>query len=228
MTPNAVFFFAAGLGTRMRPLTAKTPKPLIKVGQTTLIDHAIDLADEAGIGTKAANIHYLAEQLLPVLSGRNVSVSDERTRLLETGGGLRKALPLLPPGPIFTMNTDAVWTGMNPFEQLRLAWDPARMDALLLLIPPKNAIGHQAAGDFLSDGGRLTRGPGHVYSGAQIIRPEGLHNIRDDVFSLNLLWDSMIARGRLFGVVHHGKWCDVGRPESLPLAEEMLKGAKDV
>ncbi|RYG91309.1 nucleotidyltransferase family protein [Loktanella sp. IMCC34160] len=228
MTPDAVLFFAAGLGTRMRPLTDTRPKPLIPVGDTTLIDHAIDLADQAGVRTKVTNVHYLADQLEQHLARRDITISDERARLLETGGGLRHALPLLPPGPIFTMNTDAVWTGANPFAQLRDHWDPARMDALLLLVPPENAIGHVAGGDFLSDDGRLTRGPGHIYSGAQIIDPAGLHDIAEEAFSLNLLWDRMIARGRLFGIVHDGTWCDVGRPEGLPLAEKILKGPRNV
>lgn len=228
MTPDAVLFFAAGLGTRMRPLTDALPKPLIPVGNTTLIDHAIDLADDAAIGTRVANVHYLADQLEPHLAQRGIAISDERGRLLETGGGLRHALPLLAPGPVFTMNTDAVWTGANPFQQLRAAWDGERMDALLLLIPPKSAIGHLAGGDFLVRDGRLTRGAGLIYSGAQIVKPDGLHDIPEAAFSLNRLWDRMISDGRLFGIVHDGTWCDVGRPENLPLAEAMLKGAGDV
>jgi len=221
--------FAAGLGTRMGALTASRPKPLIEVAGRPLVDHALELADSAGIETKIANLHYLADQLASHLAPRGVAISDERARLLETGGGLRHALPLLGDGPVFTLNSDAVWTGANPLAQLRSQWQPNRMDALLLLIPREAARGHSGPGDFTLDGeGRLARGPGLVYSGAQIIKTEGLHAITDEVFSLNRLWDRMLDKGRLFGAVHPGGWCDVGDPKGLALAQAMLAGDGDV
>ena len=220
-----VLFFAAGLGTRMGTLTKDRPKPLINVGGRSLLDHALALADLSEIGAKVINIHYRAEMIRAHLAGQEVLFSDETDALLETGGGLRKALPLLGPGPVMTMNTDAVWKGPNPFAILAAHWDPDRMDALLLLLDRDDALGHSGTGDFLPDAdGRLHRGPGLVYSGAQIINPKDLDDIPDPAFSLNRVWDKMIERGKLFGIRYPGKWCDVGRPDSIPLAEELIEG----
>ncbi|EEW25233.1 nucleotidyltransferase family protein [Rhodobacter ferrooxidans] len=229
-TPDAVMIFAAGLGTRMGALTANRPKPLIHVAGKPLIDHALELADTARVSRKVVNLHYLPEQLAAHLAPRpDVAISDEFAQILETGGGLRAALPLLGDGPVFTLNSDAVWTGRNPLDELRKAWEPAQMDALLLLLPASHAIGHSGHGDFLLDvSGRITRAkgaPGAVYLGAQIIRTEGLADIPAQVFSLNLLWDQMIAEGRAYGIVHQGGWCDVGRPEGIAQAEAMLRAA---
>jgi MurNAc alpha-1-phosphate uridylyltransferase len=222
--------FAAGFGTRMGALTAARPKPLIEVAGRALLDHALSLADGQGIARTVVNAHYLAPQVAAHLAGRaGVAVSVEEPDILDTGGGLRAALPLLGPGPVFTLNSDAIWTGPNPLATLRAAWDPARMDALALLVPPAAATGHDGPGDFLPDGaGRLTRGPGLVYSGAQIVDPARLAGIPGPVFSLNRLWDALIPEGRLCGVVHAGGWCDVGRPESIPLAERLLAEAAGV
>lgn len=222
--------FTAGLGARMGALTADRPKPLIEVGGRALVDHALAQVDGAGIGRVVANIHYLADRITAHLSGRgNIRFSDETETILETGGGLRKALPLLGDGPVFTLNTDAVWTGANPLAELRAAWDPARMDGLMLLVPSGRATGHAGPGDFDRDAdGRLRRGRSFVYTGAQIVATGGLAAIPDRVFSLNLLWDRMLADGRLFGVVHDGGWCDVGRPEAIPLAEALLREAAGV
>ncbi|MFV0332968.1 MAG: nucleotidyltransferase family protein [Tropicimonas sp.] len=223
--PDAVMLFAAGFGTRMAPLTDTRPKPLIEVAGRALIDHALALADDAGIGRIVVNTHYRGEQVATHLAARPDIALSHEAEILETGGGLRHALPLLGTGPVFTLNTDAVWTGPNPLAALRAAWDPARMDALVMLITPKRATGHAGAGDFLrSPDGALTRGPGAIYAGAQILRTDGLGEFREAAFSLNRLWDMMIARGRLFGVVHEGGWCDVGRPESIALAERLLGG----
>lgn len=228
LAPPPLMLFAAGLGTRMRPLTDIRPKPLIPVAGRPLIDHALALAEAAGLTRIVANSHYLPEQIEAHLAPRGIPVSHEAPVLLDTGGGLRRALPLLDGDPVMTLNTDAVWTGGNPLAQLLSAWDPARMDGLLLLLPVSQAKGHAGTGDFLmDDDGRLQRAqgrPGPVYLGAQILRTGGLAKIADDVFSLNLLWDQMIAAGRLHGVIHDGGWCDVGRPESIALAEAMLKG----
>ena len=229
-TPDALMLFTAGLGTRMGALTADRPKPLIEVGGKALVDHALAQVDGAAIGTVVANLHYLPDQIEAHLSGRkNIRFSAETETILETGGGLRKALPLLGDGPVFTLNTDAVWTGANPLAELRGAWDPARMDGLMLLVPTDSATGHAGPGDFDSDAeGRLRRGQGFVYTGAQIVTTTGLAAIPDRVFSLNLLWDRMLADGRLFGLVHDGGWCDVGRPEAIALAEALLREAAGV
>lgn len=230
--PDALMLFAAGFGTRMGALTANRPKPLIEVAGRSLIDHALAIADAAGISRKVVNLHYLPDALAAHLAGRpDIALSIEREQILETGGGLRAALPALGEGPVFTLNTDAVWTGANPLVQLRTAWRADRMDALLLLSPADRVCGHSGSGDFLIDAeGRITRARGArglVYLGAQIIRTEGLAAIADRVFSLNVLWDRMIANGRAFGVVHEGGWCDVGRPEGIAEAEAMLR-ANDV
>ena len=143
--------------------------------------------------------------------------------ILDTGGGLRHALPLLGDGPVFTMNTDAVWQGPNPLSQLAESWEPSKMDALLLCLPRENALGHKGAGDFMvAPDGRVTRGPGQVYSGLQILKTDRLQEVAEDVFSLNLLWNRMLEDGRLYAAFYPGKWCDVGRPEGIVLAEEML------
>lgn len=221
--PDALMLFAAGLGTRMAPLTADRPKPLIQVAGRALIDHALDLVLGAQIGRVVANVHYRADQVIAHLAGRPVAISDETDGILETGGGLRKALPLLGPGPVFTLNTDAIWTGPNALEALRRSWDGARMDAVLALVPVARATGYRGTGDFmLHPDGRITRGEGYVYTGAQILNPAGLETVPEPAFSLNRLWDVMIAEGRAYGVVHSGGWCDVGRPESIALAEQLL------
>ncbi|SFC81546.1 nucleotidyltransferase family protein [Tropicimonas isoalkanivorans] len=228
-TPDAVMLFAAGFGTRMGDLTRTRPKPLLPVAGRCLLDHALDLTAAAGARRRVVNTHYLGEQVADHLADRpDVQISHETPEVLDTGGGLRQALPLLGSGPVFTLNTDAVWTGRNPLETLRSAWRPEDMDGLLLLVPAERARGHAGHGDFLSDAnGRIQRGPGAVYTGAQILRTEMLSEIRESAFSLNVVWDRMLAQGRLFGTVHSGGWCDVGRPDSIPLAEAMLAEAAD-
>ncbi|SEH98300.1 nucleotidyltransferase family protein [Paracoccus alkenifer] len=222
---DTLMLFAAGKGTRMAPLTDTTPKPLIPVAGRALLDRALDLARAGGARRIVVNIHHLGDQIARHLAGSEVLVSDETDLLLETGGGLRRALPLLGAGPVLTLNPDAVWTGANPVAALRAAWDGARMDALLMLVPLDRARGRIGGGDFALDGGgRLRRGGDLVYTGCQIIRTEGLAAIPEQVFSLNLLWDRLLAQGRVFGMVHPGEWCDVGRPDCIPLAETMLAG----
>ena len=226
-TPNALMLFAAGFGTRMGTLTANRPKPLIPVAGKPLIDHALDIATDAGIGNIVVNTHYLPDMIQAHLAGREITLSHEDD-ILETGGGLRNALPLLGPDPVFTLNTDAVWTGPNPLQTLAAAWDPANMDALLLLIPLAQAKGHKGKGDFIPDeNGTLTRGAGLIYSGAQIIKTDALPAIPQTKFSLNLLWDEMIKSRRLFGIPHSGNWCDVGTPQGIEIAETMI-GTRDV
>lgn len=224
--PNALMLFAAGFGARMGALAAHCPKPLINVAGRPLLDHALDLAQRGGAERIVVNTHYLGAQIAAHLAGRGVAISDESAAILETGGGLRKALPLLGDGPVMTLNTDAIWTGGNVIAALRAAWRPGKMAALLALVPQERALGHKGAGDFtLLPDGRIARGKGYVYTGAQVIDPTGLHAITDEVFSLNLLWDKLLTEGRVFGLVHEGGWCDVGRPESIALAEGMLADA---
>ncbi|MDV7141297.1 nucleotidyltransferase family protein [Tropicimonas sp. TH_r6] len=227
--PDSVMLFAAGFGTRMRPLTETRPKPLIEVAGRPLLDHALDLVDAAGIERIVVNTHYLGEQIAEHLAARpEIAISQETPDILETGGGLRQALPLLGQGPVFTLNTDYAWTGSNPLDTLRAAWDPERMDALLMLVAPENARAHLGKGDFLIGAdGALRRGPGAIYCGVQILKTDGLESITESAFSLNLLWDRMLADGRLFGLLHDGLWCDIGRPDGIVAAEQMLVGTND-
>lgn len=217
--------FAAGFGTRMGALAANRPKPLIEVAGKPLIDHALHLAETAGITKIVVNLHYLGDQIAEHLQNRDILLSWERDLILETGGGLKAALPLLGDGPILTLNTDAVWSGQNPLTQLLNAWDPAKMDALLLLLPAENALGHSGNGDFrLDPNGRISRANGFnapIYLGAQILKTQGLSTISEPVFSLNRLWDIAIANNRAYGLIHQGGWCDVGRPEGIALAESL-------
>ena len=220
--------FAAGFGTRMGPLTQDRPKPLIKVAGTTLLDHALHLTAQAPVSRVVVNTHYKADQIAGHLAGRAVAVSHEAGAILETGGGLRTAQPLLVDSPVMTLNSDSVWTGRNPLQELSSAWLPDQMDALLLLAPIHAATGHSGKGDFLlDDTGRISRAKGRdglVYLGAQILRTDLLPGIAQTAFSLNLIWDQMITSGRAYGIVHDGGWCDVGHPGSIAQAEALLNG----
>ncbi|CUH79535.1 nucleotidyltransferase family protein [Tropicibacter naphthalenivorans] len=218
--PNAVMLFAAGFGTRMGSLTADRPKPLIPVAGRPLLDHALALTE--GRAPRVVNAHYKAKMVQAHLDGTDIAVSVERPDILDTGGGLRHALPLLGTDPVFTLNTDAVWHGPNPLDLLEAAWDPAQMDALLLCVPLARAVGRKTPGDFTLTDGRLTRQGDLVYTGAQIVKTDALHDIAEDSFSLNVLWNRMAQDGRLHGTPYPGHWCDVGHPEGITLAEEML------
>ncbi len=217
-----ILLFAAGLGTRMGALTQTMPKPLIKVGEKALIDHALDIAEAAPVGRKVVNLHYRGAMIQEHLAGRDVHFSDESKALLETGGGLRHALPLLQGNPTLAMNTDAVWNGPNPVRHVLDAWD-AKMEALLLVVAKENVTGHMGKGDFrVDDDGRLHRAPDTIYTGVQIIRTDVLLDIPQDAFSMNVAWNMIAERGGLYGTLYDGKWCDVGQPSSIPLAEAML------
>lgn len=225
---------AAGLGKRMRPLTATRPKPLVPVAGRALIDHAFERIADAGIPHVVVNVHYLADALEAHLRGRSwpfeISVSDERERLLETGGGLLKALPQFRGDPILCANSDNIWTDgpINAISLLGQRWDDDAMDALLLLVPQARANGHRGQGDFHMDKvGRLSRRkPGRVapfvYTGVQLLSRRLLRDAPDGAFSTNILWDRAIAEGRLFGLSHIGQWFDVGTPQSIPLVESAL------
>jgi MurNAc alpha-1-phosphate uridylyltransferase len=227
--PFPLMIFAAGFGTRMGAMTADRPKPLIPVAGKPLIDHALDVAATAGASRVVVNTHYRADQLSRHLEGSGALISHEAGEILETGGGLRAALPLLGSGPVAILNSDGIWTGANPLAELAASWDDSRMETLLLLLPVEQTVGHPAKGDFQVDAqGCLSRGMGgedHVYIGASIIDPRRLVEIEAMSFSLNRVWDQMIAAGTAFGLVHQGGWCDVGHPEGIVAAERLLQGA---
>ncbi len=221
--PRSVMLFAAGFGTRMGKLTANTPKPLLKVSGESLLDRALKIIDGANIPNIVINTHYQAEKIHQSIQGHQISISHENNAILETGGGVRKALPLLGKGPVYTFNPDVVWRGPNPLSQLNDTWNPKAMDGLLLLIPKQNARAHGGGGDFsLIDRSIVIRGAEYVYSGAQIVKPDLLREIPEKSFSLNLLWDKFIQSSTLHGMIYSGDWCDVGTPQGLHLAEEML------
>ncbi len=223
--PSSIMLFCAGLGTRMGALTRDTPKPLLPVAGRPLVDYAVDLVRDAKIENAVANVHYHADQMAAYLGRNNIRISNEVSKVLETGGGLRHALPLLGKDPVYTLNTDMVWRGPNPLTQLAAEWDPDRMDGLLLLLPKNSALGHTGPGDFSTDQGRISRTGDQIYLGTQIIKTERLHEIASAKFSLNVLWDLMIARGRLYGTVYNGDWVDVGAPRGIELAEKLLVNA---
>ncbi|WP_371170212.1 nucleotidyltransferase family protein [Aliiroseovarius sp. 2305UL8-7] len=224
--PDTAMIFAAGRGTRMGELTKDLPKPLINVAGKPLIDHALALINNSSVQDCVVNVHYLADQIVDHLDGSDAVISRETT-LLETGGGLKQALTLLNSVEIVTLNSDAVWAGSNPIHMLLNAWDPGKMDALLMLVPPENAIGHKGKGDFiLSEDGSLQRGPGMIYPGCQIIKTDCVKTVEEDVFSLNVVWDRLLAEKRIHGVEYDGEWCDVGHPRGIVLAEEMLERSR--
>ena len=236
VVPRTAMVMAAGLGKRMRPLTATRPKPLIEVAGKPLLDHALDRLRAAGVARVVVNVHYLADAVEAHLDNRvtglEVAVSDERERLLETGGGLVKALPLIDVDPFLVVNSDNLWVD-GPVDALKLlaaGWDDARMDALLLLVPLARAHCHGGRGDFhLSATGALKRRKPNavapfVYTGIQMVSKRLFAGeLPDGPFSTNLLWDGAMEAGRCFGAVHQGLWFDVGQPESIRKAEEMLR-----
>lgn len=217
--------FAAGFGTRMGALTQKTPKPMLPVDGKPLIDHTLDLADACAFETKVANLHYLPEALENHLIQRGVKTVLETPNILETGGGLRNALPILGHAPVVTSNTDSIWRGPNPFEVLADVWNPVEMDALLVCTPLHRCVGHKGKGDFvLADDGRLTQGTGgHVYGGIQILKTDLLSEIEEESFSLWAVWSQMLEANRMYGVSYPGHWCDVGSPEGIEQAEALLR-----
>ena len=219
----AAMVFAAGLGTRMRPLTDAMPKAMVRVAGRPLIDHALEQV--AGAAPLAVNAHHHAGQLQAHLAGRDLTVLVEDP-LLETGGGLRNALGVLGDGPVLTMNADAAWTGPRAIETLAAAWDPTRMDGLLLLVDPARAAGPCGADFGIAADGALTRAARPLgYTGAGIVKTEALARVPDRVFSLWELWRPMLAAGRLHGTRHPGGWADVGTPEGIARAEAMLAAA---
>ncbi|WP_239025302.1 nucleotidyltransferase family protein [Rhodoligotrophos defluvii] len=225
---------AAGLGQRMRPLTATRPKPLIEVAGRSLLDYCLARLAEDGVKTVVVNVHYLPEQIEAYLKGHKhprIVISDERDRLLDTGGGVCKALPLLGMQPFFILNSDSLWIeGAKPaLARLREAWREDEMDCLMLLASTVNSVGYDGNGDFTMDvTGRLSRRmPGEVapfaYTGLCIAHPRLFKGAPDGAFSMNLLWDRAIEAGRLFGLRHDGIWLHVGTPDGVTAAERALQ-----
>jgi MurNAc alpha-1-phosphate uridylyltransferase len=233
LVSDTAMILAAGLGKRMRPLTAAQPKPLVRVAGKALIDHALDRLAEAGIAKAVVNVHYLADALeAHVLTRRvpAVNVSDERALLLETGGGMAKALPLLP-DPFFALNADNIWLDgpKNAFHDLSRRWDPAVMDALLLVVPHARAANFSGPGDFHMDPlGHLSRrrdgriAP-FIYTGIQLVSHRLMREAPQGPFSTNILWNRAMAEGRLYGLSFTGLWFEVGTPQAIRPTEEALQ-----
>lgn len=233
LVSDTAMVLAAGLGKRMRPLTAAQPKPLVRVAGRALIDHALDRLADAGITKAVVNVHYLADALEAHVLARKipkVTISDERSRLLETGGGIVKAKSLLP-DPFFSLNSDNIWLDgpRSAFADLSARWDADMMDALLLVVPHARANNFQGPGDFHMDQlGRLTRRvPGRIapfiFTGIQLVSHRLLRDAPEGPFSTNILWNRAIEQGRLYGVSFTGQWFEVGTPAAIPVTEEALR-----
>lgn len=231
--PRRAMVLAAGLGTRMRPLTNHVPKPLVKVRGKPLIDHVIDRLVGAGVERVVVNVHHHAALLKEHLTRRTdveICISDESDRVLGSGGGIFKALPLFEGAPFFVHNADSIWVEGygQALGRMMARWNPERMDALLLVASLVNAIGYEGSGDFLMDAdGRLSRVPEQrlspfAFPGVQIVHPRFFDGCRPGDFSINPLWDRAIEQRRLFGLRLDGVWMHVGTPEALTQTEEFL------
>lgn len=234
LASDTAMILAAGLGKRMRPLTASQPKPLVRVAGKALIDHALDRLAEAGVAKAVINVHYLADALEAHVLARQTpkaSVSDERALLLETGGGMLKALPQLP-DPFFALNADNIWLDgpKSAFHDLSRRWNPDEMDALLLVVPHARAMNFAGPGDFHMDPlGRLSRRrPGRIapfiYTGIQLVSHRLLRDAPEGPFGTMTLWERAIAEGRLYGLSFTGLWFEVGTPQAIRPTEEALAG----
>ncbi|GAA0642196.1 N-acetylmuramate alpha-1-phosphate uridylyltransferase MurU [Brevundimonas lenta] len=235
--PKTAMVLAAGLGTRMRPLTNDRPKALVEVGGRALIDHVLDRLADAGVEKAVVNVHWFADRLQNHLAeraprGPEIVISDERETLLETGGGLKKARPLLGSDPVWVANIDSVWIDRgDALNQLAQLWNPSIMDVALLLARREGSIGFEGAGDFfMDDDGRLTfRGDAPsapvAYMGVHIVKPDYVADGPDGPFSLADLWRNSARAGRLYGVVLDGDWMHVGDPQSRDESEARLAGA---
>jgi len=229
--PHTAMILAAGLGQRMRPLTDHTPKPLLRVAGKRIIDYGIAHLAAAGVARAVINKHYLPDQIeawAKTISNPKLVVSDESDAVLETGGGIVRALPLLGSEPFFVMNSDCFWTdqGTPALQRLSETWDDAKMDCLLLLSDPKQTTGYDGDGDFVIDAnGRLIRKTHDAlaYIGGYIVHPRLFAGVAEGKFSMNVLWNNAIAAGRLYGIKHQGHWLHVGTPEAIPKAEAFLK-----
>ncbi len=235
--PKTAMVMAAGLGKRMRPLTATRPKPLVEVAGAALIDHVLNRLAAAGVSRAVVNVHYLADALEAHLKrhthGLDIAISDERAKLLETGGGLVRALPLIDTDPFIQVNSDNYWIDgpINAFSLLAERWDDDTMDALLLLVPLARANCHGGRGDFHMDANgkiarrRVGRIAPFVWTGIQMLSKRLIAEPPTESFSTNIFWDRAIATGRCYGVVHQGLWFDVGSPPAIARTEAMLADA---
>ena len=231
VTPTKAMVLAAGLGLRMRPLTERMPKPLVPVAGRALLDHVLDKLGDAGVSEAVVNVHYLPDQIIDHVAARmkpRVTISDERDQVLGTGGGVVKALPLLGQAPFFHVNADTLWIdGVRPnLARLAEAFDPARMDVLLLMAPTASSIGYDGRGDYamLADGALRKRREHQVvpfvYAGAAIMSPSLFANAPKGEFPLTQLFDSANEQERLFGLRLDGVWMHVGTPDAVQAAEE--------
>jgi MurNAc alpha-1-phosphate uridylyltransferase len=231
--PQTAMVLAAGFGERMRPLTDTRPKPLVEVSGRALLDHVLDKLAQAGVATAVVNVHYLAEQIENHVAGRKnprIVISDERDKLLDTGGGVVKALPLLGDAPFFLVNSDSIWLDgtRSNLQRLAAAFDPAKMDALLLLAPSATSIGYAGRGDFaMAPDGRLRPRAERevmpfVYAGAAIFSPALFKDAPQGPFSLNRLFNQAAEAERLFGLRLDGIWMHVGTPDAIALAERAI------
>jgi N-acetyl-alpha-D-muramate 1-phosphate uridylyltransferase len=235
-TPRRAMVLAAGLGTRMRPLTDRIPKPLVPVSGKPLIDHVLDRLADAGVARAVVNVHYMADQIEQHLAYRTrpqIVISDERGLLLGTGGGVARALPQLGQAPFFHINSDTIWIdGVQPnLARLAETFDPDTMDALLLLAPTAGSIGYTGRGDFaMAADGRLQKRPEQevspfVYAGAAILSPALFTDAPSGDFSLTTLFDHAAAAGRLHGLRLEGLWMHVGTPEAVAAAEAAIRAS---
>jgi len=229
---------AAGLGTRMRPLTDTMPKPLVKVAGKPLIDHVLDRLADVGVEKAVVNVHHFADQLIEHLGRRTrprIAISDERGLLLGTGGGVKRALPELGDRPFFHINSDTVWVDSTKPNLARLAdaFEPETMDTLLLLAPTKASIGYTGSGDFaMAPDGRLTRRGERdtvpfVYAGAAILQPALFNDAPEAKFPLTDMFERAAKKGRLFGLRLDGLWMHVGTPPAVQNAEAAIRGRTD-
>ena len=233
LASDVAMVLAAGLGTRMRPLTLDRPKPLVEIAGRTMIDHVLDKLADAGVARAVVNVHHFPEMVEQHLQTREqpvVTTSDESGQLLETGGGMIRALPLLAADPFFCINSDNLWVDgpLDVFRQLSTAWKPDRMDALLLLVPHTRAANHKGKGDFHMDAaGRIRlRRSGRIapfiYSGIQLVSHRLLHEAPAGPFGTMVLWKRAMEEGRLYGVSHLGLWYEVGSPDAIAPTEAAL------
>lgn len=231
--PKRAMVMAAGLGTRMRPLTNSVPKPLVKVAGKALIDHVLDRLVAAGVELAVVNVHYLADKIEEHVAKRrdlDIRISDERNELLDSGGGILKALSHFDDEPFFHVNADTVWIQgtSDALDRLKGQWDPEGMDALMLLAATVNTVCYDGKGDFIMDAqGRLARVPEHhvspfVWTSVEIVHPRLFDTAPGGRFSINPLWDRAIDRGRLFGLRLDGIWMHIDRPEAIAPAEACL------
>ncbi|MBC7952696.1 MAG: nucleotidyltransferase family protein [Rhodospirillaceae bacterium] len=229
--PTHAMVLAAGLGMRMRPITEHTPKPLISVAGRTMLDRALDHLAEVNVPHLVVNTHWLAHRIDGHLAGRSDITLSHEDVLLETGGGVTKALPYLGTAPFYVVNSDIIWTdGATPaLKRLAEFWDDDRMDALLLMQPTATAMGYDGQGDFFLDAFGLPRRRRDremaplLFSGVQILSPRLFRDAPSGKFSLNVLYDRALEDGRLFGIVHDGSWYHVGTPDALPEVEAALR-----